>query len=214
MDLKTLRREYKNGSLNEKDIDKNPFKQFSDWFKQVLNSELLEPTAMILATCDKDLRPSARVVLLKEFNDKGFIFCTNYLSRKGSEIEKNPKGALLFYWAELERQIRIEGVIEKIERSESEKYFNARPLEARIGAIASIQSSKVSSRDELENSFNELLKKYKTENYEPETPENWGGYILKPDYFEFWQGRESRLHDRISYRLSNQKIWEIARLYP
>ncbi|HCN38034.1 MAG: pyridoxamine 5'-phosphate oxidase [Ignavibacteria bacterium] len=214
MDLKTLRREYKNGSLSENDINKNPFKQFSDWFKQVLNSELLEPTAMVLATCDKDLRPSARVVLLKEFNDKGFIFCTNYLSRKGSDIEKNPKGALLFYWAELERQIRIEGVIEKIERSESEKYFNARPLEARIGAIASKQSSKVSSRDELENSFNELLKKYKTENKEPDTPENWGGYILKPDYFEFWQGRESRLHDRITYRLSDQNIWEIARLYP
>ncbi|HRE42101.1 MAG TPA: pyridoxamine 5'-phosphate oxidase [Ignavibacteria bacterium] len=213
MDLKSLRREYKNGSLNESDIDKNPFHQFKIWFSQVLESQLLEPTAMVLATSDKNSNPSARVVLLKEFNETGFIFCTNYLSRKGNEIAENPRGALLFYWAELERQIRIEGVITKIDRRESKKYFNARPLESRVGAISSKQSSPLESRSVLESSYTELLNKYNSENSEPETPENWGGYILLPDYFEFWQGRESRLHDRITYSLKDSS-WHIQRLYP
>ena len=197
--------------LNETLINKNPFIQFTKWYRSIVNSNLKEPTAMTLSTADVNGNPSARIVLLKEFDDRGFVFYTNYESRKGKDLKDNPKAALNFYWDELARQIRIEGIIEKISIEASKKYFSTRPRESRIGAWVSAQSSAIPNRIFLENKFDELEKKFNNE--EIPLPDFWGGYRLIPNYFEFWQGRENRLHDRICYKKENDE-WKIFRLAP
>lgn len=196
--------------LLEANIDKNPFVQFEKWFDLVLQEKILQPNAMTLATATKSGIPSARVVLLKGFDETGFTFFTNYGSRKGKELSQNPAASLLFWWKEFERQIRIEGKVEKISKKESQDYFNIRPLKSRFGALASNQSEIIKDREYLENKFAELEKKFGDN---PPMPENWGGYKLFPTKFEFWQGRQNRLHDRICYE---KKIdgWKIYRLQP
>ena len=184
--------------LNEISINKNPFIQFTKWYESILNSNLNEPTAMMLSTADVNGNSSARIVLLKEFDDSGFVFYTNYESRKGKNLQDNPKAALTFFWYEQRRQIRIEGAVEKISRETSKKYFSSRPRESQIGALVSAQSSEVPNRDFLENKYVELEEKFGSE--EIPLPDFWGGYKVTPNYFEFWQGRENRLHDRICYK--------------
>lgn len=207
--LNNLRKNYQKGELLESKVNPNPFKQFDKWFEEALSSNIYEPNAMILATT-ADNRPSARVVLLKGFDENGFKFYTNYNSRKGKEISINPNAALLFYWMELERQIRIEGRIEKLSKEESLEYFNSRPLDSRYGALASSQSEIIPDREYLEKKFSELKEKYGDN---PPMPDNWGGFILKPVLFEFWQGRPNRLHDRIVYE-KKESNWNIYRLSP
>lgn len=209
-DLKNMRLNYDRNQLIESNVDKNPFIQFKLWFKEVAESDIIEPNAMTIATATKAGIPSVRVVLLKEFDETGFTFFTNYKSRKGREIEENPNAALLFWWGIFERQVRIEGKIEKISREDSEAYFNVRPLKSRLGALASNQSEIIENRQILENKFSELEKRF-GEN--PPKPDNWGGYKLIPNRFEFWQGRRDRLHDRICYEKYGD-IWNIFRLSP
>ena len=209
-DLRNMRLSYEQDQLSEANIDKNPFAQFNFWFDQVVKAKIVEPNAMTIATATKAGIPSARVILLKGFDETGFTFFTNYGSRKGKELLENPFASLLFWWKEFQRQVRIEGKIEKISRNDSEQYFNLRPLKSRYGALASNQSEVVSGREVLENKFAEFEKRF-GEN--PPTPENWGGYKLIPNKFEFWQGRRDRLHDRICYELVNDN-WKIFRLQP
>lgn len=209
--LEELRRNYKLKSLDTKDVKLNPFEQFSEWFEEVLNSGLIEPNAMILATADKYGKPSARTLLLKGFSDKGFIFYTNYESRKGKELAENNKASILFYWPELERQVRIEGIVEKISRKESERYFKTRPFKSKVGAWASRQSEVINSRFTIIKKFLFYLAKFHSKDIP--LPDFWGGYILIPDCFEFWQGRPNRLHDRVRYKLENG-LWIIERLSP
>lgn len=208
--LKDMRRNYDSDQLIESNIDKNPFNQFQNWFDLVLSKKIIEPNAMVLATATKNGIPSARTVLLKGFDKSGFTFFTNYRSRKGKELSENPFASIVFLWLQLERQVRIEGKVEQISKKESEEYFNQRPLKSRIGALSSNQSEIVKNREFLESKFAELEKKF-GEN--PPMPENWGGYKLVPSKFEFWQGRENRLHDRIVYEKNNGK-WKIFRLQP
>ncbi|RPI66138.1 MAG: pyridoxamine 5'-phosphate oxidase, partial [Ignavibacteriae bacterium] len=184
---------------------------FSSWFDEAIAAELLEPTAMTLATATADGQPSMRVVLLKGVTEHGFVFYTNYLSHKGRDLAENPKASLLFFWPELERQIRIEGITERVPAAESEAYFSSRPFESQVGAWASLQSSVLRSRDEMEEHFESLRATY--EGKPVPRPEHWGGYVLTPKVVEFWQGRPSRLHDRIRYRLDNG-AWIIERLSP
>ena len=209
-EIRNMRLSYERDQLIESDIDINPFAQFNRWFDLVLKSGIVEPNAMTIATATKNGVPSARVVLLKDFDEKGFTFFTNYRSRKGKDLLENPIAAILFWWKEFERQIRIEGKIEKISKEESQKYFNLRPLKSRYGALASNQSESVTGREILEKKFAELEKQF-GEN--PPMPENWGGYKLIPNKFEFWQGRRDRLHDRICYEKVKGN-WEIYRLQP
>jgi len=197
--------------LNETSVDKNPFIQFTKWYESILTSKLNEPTAMMLSTADIHGNPSARIVLLKEFDNSGFVFYTNYGSRKGKDLNGNLKAALTFFWDEPRRQIRIEGSIEKISRETSKEYFSSRPRESQIGAWVSAQSSVIPNRDILENKFDELDEKFGNE--EIPLPDFWGGYRLIPNYFEFWQGRENRLHDRICYKKENNE-WHIFRIAP
>lgn len=209
--IQNLRQDYKSKSLSETDIDPNPIKQFKTWLDEALDANLLEPNAMTLATVDELGNPSARIVLLKGLEEDGFIFYTNYSSRKGSNIAENPNAALVFYWGDLERQVRVEGVISKVSAELSTEYFNSRPIGSRIGAVVSPQSKVIKSRDELDIAWKKLEEKHSDGNIE--RPENWGGYILKPNYIEFWQGRSSRLHDRLSFRLENN-LWKMERLAP
>ncbi len=201
-----------NNELSETTVDKNPFAQFTEWYESILKSSLLnEPTVMMLSTADVNGNPSARIVLLKEIDDSGFVFYTNYGSRKGKDLKENPKAALTFFWDELLRQIRIEGRIEKISREASKEYFSSRPRESQIGAWVSAQSSVIPNREILENKFDELEEKFGNE--EIPLPHFWGGYRAIPNYFEFWQGRENRLHDRICYKKENDE-WKIFRIAP
>jgi len=209
--IQNLRREYKLNKLSEETVHKSPFNQFEMWFRDILKVGLPEPNAMILATADEKSKPSARVVLLKGLNDKGFTFFTNYKSRKGKNLFENSYASLLFFWVELERQVRVEGKIKKISRAESIKYFNSRPLESRLAAWASEQSELIPSRDHLETRFQIFKREFKGKQIP--VPPNWGGIILIPEYFEFWQGRENRLHDRICYKKVSGK-WKIFRLAP
>lgn len=209
-ELQNMRSNYELDQLIESNVDKDPFIQFKSWFDLVIKAEIIEPNAMTIATATKKGIPSARVVLLKDFNKTGFTFFTNYGSRKGKELIENPVASLLFWWKEFERQVRIEGRVEKISREESQNYFNVRPLKSRYGALASNQSEKVKDRKYLEDKFAELEKKF-AEN--PPMPENWGGYKLVPSKFEFWQGRRDRLHDRICYEKVKDD-WKIFRLQP
>jgi pyridoxamine 5'-phosphate oxidase len=211
-DIENLRQDYNAASLSETDVDTNPMRQFDKWFNEAINYNVHEPNAMTLATATHDGRPSARIVLLKGFSEDGFKFYTNYLSRKGKEISKNPLGALVFFWGDMERQIRIEGTIEKLDRDYSEKYFHTRPKLSQISAMASPQSQEISGREQLEQKIAQL----ETEYIDTEVPKPsfWGGYILKPRLIEFWQGRRSRLHDRIVYKKTDNKNWKIVRLAP
>lgn len=209
--IANLRQEYKRSELLETGIVKNPIEQFRTWFDQAVNAEVIEPNIMVLATAEKNGKPSARVVLLKGIESEGFTFFTNYLSRKGKELKKNPFASVVFHWADLERQVRIEGKIEKLSKEDSEAYFHSRPVESQIGAIVSPQSQVIEGRQILDDKF-----KAYTEAYDGETipkPAHWGGYILKPDVIEFWQGRASRLHDRLIYKKLNEG-WKIERLAP
>ena len=209
--LNDLRVNYNKYELLEENIGDNPFELFKIWFDEARNDKaILEVNAMTLATVDENLQANARIVLLKEFNSEGFIFFTNYNSRKGQELSKHNRASILFYWASQYRQVRIQGEVSKISRYDTETYFNSRPYESRIGAMASEQSSVLKSREILEARFEDLKVKY-PEN--PPCPENWGGYILRPNYFEFWQGRTSRLHDRIIFQ-KDINNWNIERLNP
>jgi pyridoxamine 5'-phosphate oxidase len=207
-----IRRDYKLQTLSENDIEKHPMRQFDKWWEQAISSQIDEVNAMTLATVGKDGQPSARIVLLKGYDDNGFVFFTNYHSRKGHEMESNNKACLVFFWKELERQIRIEGSIQKISEEESDVYFLSRPTLSKIGAWASPQSEPVPSRAYLEN----RLKSAENSFVEKEItrPPHWGGYTMRPHCIEFWQGREGRLHDRIVYNIEKDGKWSIARLAP
>jgi len=200
-------------TLTKDNIDANPIRQFQKWMDEVRAGGVSEQDAisMTLATASKDGRPSARVVLLKSFDDRGFVFYTNYQSRKGKELDENPRACLLFYWSQLWRQVRIEGDVEKIPAAESEEYFQSRPLGSKLGAWASNQSEVVDRRETLEFRFAELQKRF---GEDVPRPEHWGGYRLKPNSIEFWQGRDNRLHDRLRYRLEEDGSWLIERLGP
>lgn len=208
MELENIRREYNRESLNDASLNSNPFEQFSLWLEDAVSHVEIDPTAMVLSTVAENKRPSSRIVLLKNFSENGFTFFTNYESKKGMELGHNAQASLLFFWKELERQIRIEGRVEKTDAKTSDEYFESRPFESRIAAVVSNQSKLIEDRDKLDVEFQEL-KQHK----EIKRPEYWGGYILMPDYFEFWQGRTNRLHDRIVYELEDEQ-WKIKRLAP
>lgn len=210
-ELADLRREYSLKSLSISTVDKNPVAQFAAWMGEALKSEIIDVNAMTLSTVGADRHPSARVVLLKDYDDGGFVFFTNYSSRKGHELFENPWAHLLFFWPPLERQVAISGKATKIPRAESENYFNSRPLQSRLSAIASHQSSKIESREALEARVAELQEQFR--DADPPCPDNWGGYRVVPETFEFWQGRESRLHDRVCYELVDGD-WQICLLSP
>lgn len=209
--LANIRNDYHLNALSEKDVSGNPIEQVQNWLDEALKNKVYEPTAMNLATVSPQGKPSARIVLLKEINKNGFVFFTNYDSKKGNDIAANPYVALTLFWKELERQVRIEGITEKITAEESDQYFLSRPIGSQIGAIASPQSKIITDRDQLENTVKELTEKYRKETIK--RPENWGGYCVKPNLIELWQGRSSRLHDRIVYEFENN-IWTIKRLAP
>ena len=210
--LADLRRDYALRGLSETDVDADPFKQFQTWFSDALAAHLIEPNAMILATATRDGRPSARAVLLKGFDERGFVFYTNYESRKGEELAGNPWAALVFLWEELERQIRIEGRVEKCSEEESDAYFRSRPLGSRLSASLSHQSEVINSREVLEHRLQELM--VENANGDVPRPPYWGGYRLSPTSIEFWQGRPNRLHDRLRYRLLHDGSWPLERLSP
>jgi pyridoxamine 5'-phosphate oxidase len=210
MDISHLRQEYTKFELDISTVNNDPFEQFKKWFDEASASEILEPNAMCLSTAGINQRPSSRIVLLKSISDNGFVFFTNYNSKKGNELEINPNGSLLFFWKELERQVRIEGKIHRISEQESIDYFDSRPIGNRIGAIVSPQSQRIIDRKNLDDQIQALLEKPQSIN----KPSHWGGYVLVPDYFEFWQGRQSRLHDRIVYDKISQMQWDIYRIAP
>lgn len=210
-EIAAIRSDYSSRSLSEAEVEFEPLKQFDKWFHEAIEANVIEPNAMTLATANKEGMPSARVVLLKGYDDEGITFFTNYGSDKGSDIGENPQVGLNFFWPELERQVRMNGSIEKLSKEESEKYFHTRPRESQIGAMASAQSSHLRTRKELEDRVEELTKEF--EGKEIPKPDYWGGYKVKPVSIEFWQGRPSRLHDRIRYRLLGHQ-WLIERISP
>ena len=210
-DLSDFRNNYKLGSLAIDDCKNDPNEQFQDWLKDAIDAQLYEPNAMQIATVGKDQQPSLRTVLLKEVIDNGFVFYTNYNSKKGQQLSENNYASLLFWWREQERQVRIEGIVEKFDRKKNEKYFYSRPHESQIGALTSPQSKVIPNRAFLDNRYDELAQEF--ENKTVPFPDYWGGYILIPNLFEFWQGRESRLHDRIEYILK-ENCWTKQRLAP
>ncbi len=207
-----IRKDYKMHSLSETDVASDPIEQFTRWWNDAEKSEIDEINAMTLATATKEGIPSARIVLLKGYDRNGFVFFTNYLSHKGKELSENPKACLVFFWKELERQVRIEGAVEKIAEKESDAYFQSRPRGSRIGAWASPQSTVIEGRQIIEKNMSDMETRYADELVP--RPRHWGGYIVKPVAIEFWQGRSSRLHDRIRYRLADKGEWCIERLAP
>lgn len=209
--LHDLRQEYRTAQLTEKDVESDPILQFGKWFSAAVAVQLYEPNVMTLATADRYGKPSARIVLLKGFNENGFVFYTNYESKKGQDLLENPQAALVFFWPELERQVRIEGVVSKVDPQTSANYFHSRPAASQIGALASPQSKVLDSRKSLEEKAADLTKQY--EGREIPCPIHWGGYLIEPMHIEFWQGRTSRLHDRIVYDLVDGS-WIINRLAP
>jgi pyridoxamine 5'-phosphate oxidase len=212
LSIADIRTDYKKGTLDEHDVDNNPFAQFDKWFKEAVKSEIPEVNAMTIATANKQGRPSARMVLLKQFDENGFVFFSNYESAKAKDLDVNPQAALLLFWEPLERQVRITGTVEKISATQSFEYFRTRPIDSQLGAWASQQSSEISARSLLEKAFVEMLEKFK--NGQIPLPPQWGGYRVIPDEFEFWQGRTNRLHDRISYKKQPGNSWKIVRLSP
>jgi pyridoxamine 5'-phosphate oxidase len=209
-ELQDIRQDYNKFKLEESSLKKNPFELFKIWMDEAISGDFYDPTAFALSTSDKKGKPSSRVLLLKGFNENGFVFYTNYESRKGTELSDNPYASMLFFWDKFERQIRIEGRIEKLTTEESDEYFQKRPLASKLGAWASEQSRVLKSRFTLMRKVARLMLKYPV--HVP-IPPHWGGYRLIPNQFEFWQGRPSRLHDRFQYKLSGNK-WEINRLNP
>lgn len=207
-----LRKDYTKQGLREIDLSPDPVQQFKKWFEQAIAAQLPEPNAMTIATATKDGKPTARMVLLKDFDDRGFVFYTNYESHKGQQLTENPQAALVFWWAELERQVRIEGQVTQVSPQESDAYFHSRPVNSQLGAWVSNQSQEVASREVLEQRLAELQAKY-AEQIIPRPP-RWGGYRVVPSEIEFWQGRPSRLHDRLLYRRQNDGSWLIKRLSP
>jgi pyridoxamine 5'-phosphate oxidase len=210
-----LRTDYRRETLDESDVAPDPFRQFEHWLSEAIKAELPEPTAMTLATVGEDGRPTARIVLLKGFDASGFVFYTNYRSRKGRELAGQREAVLLFYWAELERQVRIEGRVAEVDAAESDAYFASRPHASRLGAWASPQSETIPNRAFLEARFAEAEAKFKEGDPVPRPP-HWGGYRLAPVSIEFWQGRRSRLHDRILYHriAGHESTWAVERLAP
>jgi pyridoxamine 5'-phosphate oxidase len=211
MNVADLRREYTQGGLREADVVADPLDQFRVWFRQAMTASVAEPNAMTLATAGPDGFPSARIVLLKGVDERGFTFFTNYQSRKGRELAENPRATLVFFWVELERQVRIEGTIEKVTDSESDAYFASRPRGSQLGAWVSEQSEPIVSRELLESRLGEVEAKYLGQTVP--RPPHWGGYRLIPTTIEFWQGRENRLHDRLRYRFMDSH-WRLDRLAP
>ena len=209
--MKKQRVDYKASELRRKDLVESPVEMFRIWFEQVEGIHPFESTAMTLSTTNKDGKPSSRVVLLKGYNEDGFIFYTNYESRKGREIEENPYGSLNFYWPSQERQVRINGKLRKVSRSRTKKYFHSRPLRSQISALASNQSGVIENLDALKKKFDELEKEF--EGKDVPLPDNWGGYRMEHRSVEFWQGRRDRMHDRFIYT-KNDTIWQIERLAP
>jgi pyridoxamine 5'-phosphate oxidase len=206
-----LRKDYGQASLDDADVLDNPIDQFTRWFDEALRAEVNEPNAMNVATVDAHGKPSSRIVLIKQFDQRGFTWFTNYDSRKGIELAANPHAAILFFWSELERQVRIEGRVERVDAAESEQYFHTRPLKSRLAALASEQSAPIGSRAALEENYQTVEAQYGDQ---PPRPAHWGGYRLVPDYIEFWQGRRSRFHDRIVYTRSSDGTWSRQRLQP
>lgn len=215
MDIKnfvtTIRRDYSQKLFDEDSALENPFEQFEIWLSEAIAANVFEPNAMVLATATKEGKPTSRIVLLRGFDAEGFTFFTNYDSRKGKEIEGNPQASLLFFWAEIERQVRIDGAASKASREVSDSYFATRPRESQIGAWISPQSEIIETRGVLEKKYAEAAKEW--EGKVIQRPPNWGGFVVKPEIFEFWQGRESRLHDRLVYTKA-ETGWEIKRLAP
>nr|WP_294869576.1 pyridoxamine 5'-phosphate oxidase [uncultured Pedobacter sp.] len=209
--IQNLRQDYRSASLSENDVDSNPILQFKKWFQDAVSSQLYEPNVMTLATSDRFGKPTARIVLLKGIDEDGFVFYTNYESKKGRDLVENPQAALVFFWPELERQVRIEGVVSKVSEQTSSEYFHSRPIGSQIGAMASSQSKVISDRESLERKVEQLTTQYADQ--EIPRPLHWGGYLVEPTHIEFWQGRPSRLHDRIVYDLV-EGSWIINRLAP
>ncbi len=210
--LADIRKEYTQAGLSEADADPDPFRQFQTWFEQAMAAQLLEPNGMTLATVTPDGKPRARIVLLKNFDERGFVFYTNYESHKGQELAQNSWAALVFWWTELERQVRIEGRVEKVSDVESNTYFRSRPLGSQLGAWTSQQSQVISNREVLDSRLQELQEKYQGQDIP--RPPHWGGYRVTPTVIEFWQGRPSRLHDRLRYWRPEDGSWRIERLSP
>lgn len=212
MSIADIRKEYAMHALSEADVQANPLQQFSIWWNEALQAEIEEVNAVTLATASADGLPTARTVLLKGFDERGFVFYTNYNSQKAAQLEENPRATLLFFWKELERQVRITGLVEKTSAEESDAYYHSRPEGSRLGAWASPQSSTIESREWLENKVSEMEKTFTNGNLN--RPPHWGGYRVKPVIVEFWQGRPSRLHDRIQYSIQTGGNWKIERLAP
>jgi pyridoxamine 5'-phosphate oxidase len=212
LSIADLRQNYTQGGLLETEAEPDPWQQFQKWFAAALSAGLLEPNGMTLATVTPQGRPSARIVLLKGFDRRGFVFFTNYESAKGQHLQENPWAALVFWWAELERSVRIEGQVERVSASESDEYFHSRPWESRLGAWVSQQSQVIPNRDVLEQRLEALREKYRHQ--EVARPPQWGGFRVVPHRLEFWQGRPNRLHDRLCYSLNDDGGWRIERLSP
>jgi pyridoxamine 5'-phosphate oxidase len=212
MMLSNLRRDYTLAGLVESDLDPDPITQFRIWFTEAQAAKGIEPNAMTVATADASGNPSARTVLLKAFDANGFVFYSNYESAKGHQLAVNPRAELLFYWPELERQVRIHGVVERVERGHAEEYFRSRPLGNQLGAHVSRQSTVIPNREFLQEAYDTLVEQYQTEPVP--MPDYWGGYRVVPESIEFWQGRKSRLHDRLRYRRGADGAWVVERLAP
>ena len=211
MSISSIRKDYQLQSLSESDVKQDPIGQFGKWWEEAIASSIDEVNAMTLSTVTAEGKPSARIVLLKGFDERGFVFFTNYESNKGVQLTANPFASLVFFWKELERQVRIEGICEKVSEQESDDYFHSRPIGSQLGACASPQSRVIESRRVIENNLEKLQDQYRE--MEIPRPAHWGGYRVVPQAIEFWQGRSSRLHDRIKYTKENQS-WKIVRLAP
>ena len=207
-----LRREYNSDGLRESNAAENPIEQFAQWFQQAVDAKIDLPDAMTLATASEDGMPSARIVLLRGFDERGLVFFTDHQSQKAQELAENPRAALVFYWRELDRQIRVSGSVNTVSREESEKYFRSRPVGSQLAALASNQGEVIPNRQELESKYMQLMETYRHK--EIPLPPCWGGFRLSPDWFEFWQGRPNRLHDRLRYTQRSDEGWKIERLSP
>jgi pyridoxamine 5'-phosphate oxidase len=207
-----IQKDYSHKTLIESEIEPNPIRQFEKWWQQALDAKITEANAMTLATASTEGIPSARIMLLKGFSEKGFLFFTNYNSYKGQQLAENPKACLVFFWKELERQVRVTGIIEKASREENDSYFQSRPKASQIGAVTSPQSQVIESRKWLDERYKEFTEQL--EDTIIQRPAHWGGFLVRPVIIEFWQGRPGRLHDRIQYSLSDDGNWKIERLAP